>query len=200
MIIYDIGKNQLDALRDFILEEGKFTYSGTSVSEAVCSIAQNFPERRNEVIEWYYTVFNFFIEQKDNDKLIDTTLIGLMFCDVLDLKATELEEIIFKLYETEIVGIDVVGELDNLLRDLHNKNYKVYKRESDSLEKIYKEFSKQEKFVEKELAKKQIRLTDKERIKEYPSIPEIYKNAGRNEKCPCRSGLKFKKCHGKVGM
>lgn len=197
MIIYEIGKNQLDALRDFILEEGNFTYARIPISEAVCSIGQNFPERRNEVIEWYYTVFNLFIEQKDNEKLIDTTLIELMVGDVLDLKATELEETIVKLYEAEIVEEGVAGILDDLLRDLHNKNNKVYKRDSDSLEKIYKEFSEQEKYVEKELAKKGKRLTDEVIIKEYPSLPEIYRNVGRNEKCPCGSGLKFKKCHGK---
>ncbi|MBK8553616.1 MAG: DUF1186 domain-containing protein [Ignavibacteria bacterium] len=200
MIIYELGKNQLDTLRDFILEEGNFTYARVPISEAVCSIGQNFPERRNEVIDWYYTVFNLFIEQKDNDKLIDTTLIGLMVGDVLDLKATELEETIVKLYEAEIVGEEVVGGLDDLLRDLHNKNLKIFKRESDSLEKIYKEFSKQEKYVEKELAKEKVKSAEDENIKEYATLPEIYKNVGRNEKCPCGSGLKFKKCHGKPGI
>jgi hypothetical protein len=200
MIIYELGKNKLDVLRNYMLEEGNFTYAKTSISEAISSLAMDFPERRNEVILWYYSVFNNFIEQKDNDKIIDTTVIGLMVCDVLDLKATELEETIVKLYEEEIVGEDVVGGLDDLLRDIHNKNRKVFKRESDSLEQIYKEFSEQEKYVEKQLAKKGKRLTYEEKLKEHPTLPEIYKNVGRKEKCPCGSGLKFKKCHGKGGM
>lgn len=196
MIIYDLGKSKLNVLRDFILEEGNYTYARTGISEAVSQIAMEFPERRNEVLEWYYSVFNFFIEQKENDKLIDTSLTGLMVCDVMELKPVELEETIIKMYDSEIVGLDVVGELDKLLKDLHDKSYKFFKRKRDSLEVIYKEFSEQERFVEKELTKKKLKLTETENIKEYPSLPGIYKNVGRNEKCPCGSGLKFKKCHG----
>ncbi len=200
MIIYDLGKNKLDVLRNFILEEGNFTYARNSISEAVCSIAQNFSERRNEVIEWYYTVFNFFIEQKNNDKLIDTSLIGLMTGDVLDFKATELKETITKLYDVEIVGKEVVGELDDLLRDLHDKHYEIYKRESESIEEIYKDFSRFEKIDETKSEDKNYEPFNDENKKEYSSLPEIYKNVGRNEKCPCGSGLKFKKCHGRQSL
>lgn len=199
MIIYELGKNQLDVLKDYILEEGNFTYARTAISEAVSQIALHFPERRNEVIEWYYTVFNLFLEEKDNDKLIDTSLNGLMVCDVLDLKPVELEETIVKMYGSEIIGLDVVGKLDELLEDLHDKNYKVYRRKNYSLEEIYKDFSEHEKYVENELAKKLEKSEEVVRFKDFPSLPEMYKNTGRNEKCPCGSGLKFKKCHGKSG-
>jgi preprotein translocase subunit SecA len=33
-------------------------------------------------------------------------------------------------------------------------------------------------------------------ISVYPK-PKMKYNAGRNEKCPCGSGKKFKQCHGK---
>ncbi len=199
MVIYGIGQNKLDVLREYILEEGNYTYARTSVSEAVTRTGLDFPERRNEVIKWYYTVFNYFIEQKDNDKLIDTSLTGLMLCDVLDLKPTELEETIVKIYDAEIAGLEVVGELDKLLRDLHSKNYKVYKRKIFNLEEIYKDFSEWEKRAEKQSAdrNKNQDYSGDEDVKEYPSLPKEYRNIGRNEKCPCGSGLKFKKCHGK---
>jgi len=197
MIISELGEKRLDVLKEFILEEGNDTYARATISEAVRFIAQKFPERRYEVIEWYYNVFNYFIEQKDNDKLIDTTVIGLMTGDVMDMKAVELEETIVNLYKAEIVGKEIVGELDVLLRDLHDKNYKGFKNESESLEAIYNEFSEQEKYVEKKVEKEKSISAQTEKIKEYPTLPEIYKNTGRNEKCPCGSGLKFKKCHGK---
>jgi preprotein translocase subunit SecA len=54
-----------------------------------------------------------------------------------------------------------------------------------------------EKIDEKRSATKNEREFNDTVSKEYPSLPEIYKNIGRNEKCPCGSGLKFKKCHGK---
>lgn len=198
MVIYGIGQNKLDVLREYILEEGNNTYARTSVSEAVTQTGLNFPERRNEVIKWYYTVLNIFIEQKDNDKLIDTTLTGLMLCDMLDLKPVELEETIIKIYDEEIAGLEVVGELDSFLTDLHSKNYKVFKRHKFSLEEIYRDFSEWERRVKKQSANTNKNLYDSGEVetKEYPSLPEEFRNTGRNEKCPCGSGLKFKKCHG----
>lgn len=35
-------------------------------------------------------------------------------------------------------------------------------------------------------------------IPTIPVIPKPYKNLGRNDKCPCKSGKKFKHCHLKV--
>ena len=197
MIIYELGKDQLEVLKNYILEEGNSTYARTAISEAVSQIAVNFPERRNEVIKWYYNVFNFFLEDNDNDDLIDTTVIGLMVCDVLDLKPVELEKTIKRMYVIDIIDLGIVGEQKELLKDLHDKNFKVYKQKNFSLEEVYKEFSKQEKYVENISAKNRAKAEEAERFKEYPSLPEMYKNTGRNDKCPCGSGLKFKKCHGK---
>ncbi|MDQ3020026.1 MAG: DUF1186 domain-containing protein [Bacteroidota bacterium] len=196
MVIYELGKNQLNLLTDYIIEEGNFTYARSEVSVAVSQIGVNFPERRNEILEWYYFVFNYFIEQKDNDKLIDTDVIGLMLGDILDMKALELEETIIKLYELDIVHIGTVGELDDYLRDLHNKNYKVFKRKNFSLERVYKDFSEWEKSIERNSEKKYKEDNEVPQEK-YTPLPEQYKGTGRNEKCPCGSGLKFKKCHGK---
>jgi uncharacterized protein YchJ len=44
--------------------------------------------------------------------------------------------------------------------------------------------------VYKEIAEKELGLE----IDEFKQVT----NVGRNEPCPCRSGLKFKKCHGKL--
>ena len=44
--------------------------------------------------------------------------------------------------------------------------------------------------VYKEIAEKELGLE----IDEFKQV----KNVGRNEPCPCRSGKKFKKCHGKL--
>ena len=196
-ILYKCGKNNLEVLMDFILEEGNDTYARASVSQAVSQIAINIPERRKEIIEWYFSVFNFFIEEKDNDMLVDTTLIGLMVCDVLDLNVVELEETFVKLYLSEIIDIEIVGELDELLKDLHSKDHKVYRDKCYSLEDIYKQFARFEKSEEKYSEIKKLKAVNDARSKEYPPLTDIYRKVGRNEKCPCGSGLKFKKCHGK---
>lgn len=190
MIIYALGQNQLEILRNYLFEEGNYTYARTEISQAVIQTALKFPERRNEVLEWYHFVLNYFLGHKYNDRLIDTSLIGLMVCDVVDLKAVELEQTIQKLYEANLVEIGTAGEFENVLMDLHDKNYKGQKRMYPGIEEIYEDFSDWEKSMEK-ISKEEITQP------EYKSLPEEYKSISRNEKCPCGSGLKFKKCHGK---
>ncbi|MBK6875444.1 MAG: DUF1186 domain-containing protein [Ignavibacteria bacterium] len=116
---FTLGQDQLDILRDFILEEGNDTYARTSISQAVTQIALHFPERREEVIQWYYIVLNYFLEHKESDGIIDTSLIGLMVCDLLELKAFELEETIVKIYQYGLADTECSGFLFEVLEDLY---------------------------------------------------------------------------------
>lgn len=193
--IFVLGHDQLDVLRNFILEEGNYTYARTAVSQAVTQIALHNPERRKEVIQWYYIILNYFLEHKDNEEIIDDSLIGLIVCDLLDLKALELEETIVELYRYGLAATGCAGFLKEVLEDLHSKSQMSFKNKLPTIKEVYKEFADWERSIEKRSAA--VKMEEKNIIK-YPELPEIYKNTGRNEKCPCGSGLKFKKCHGKV--
>ncbi len=193
-IIFNLGQNQLNVLKDFMLEEGNYTYSRTAISQAVVQVALHFPERRQEVIQWYNFIFNYFIENKENNGLIDTSLIGLMIGDILELNAFELEKTILKLYHEDLVDIPAVGTLDEVFDDLFSEGSPEEISELPGLEEIYRNFAKWERDIEKRSKKD---FQEEKHSTNFPELPEIYRKTGRNEKCPCGSGLKFKKCHGK---
>lgn len=193
-IIFVLGHNQFDILRDYVLEEGNDTYARSAISQAVTQIALHFPERRKEVIRWYYFILNYFLEHKENEGIIDDSLIGLMVCDLQDLKAYELEETIVKLFKFGLADTDCTGFITEVLKDLHSIDNYEYVKRLPSLEEVYKHFAKWERSIDK-VSKTDLKEEKNEIV--YSELPEIFKNTGRNEKCPCGSGLKFKKCHGK---
>ncbi|HEY4788972.1 MAG TPA: DUF1186 domain-containing protein, partial [Bacteroidales bacterium] len=81
--IYQLGQNQLSALTGFLKEPGLNAYSRAVVSEAVSQIAIRQPERRTEIIAWYEELFSFFLDNMNDDKVIDSNLLGLMVSDTL---------------------------------------------------------------------------------------------------------------------
>ncbi|MBK8983440.1 MAG: SEC-C domain-containing protein [Ignavibacteria bacterium] len=99
-----------------------------------------------------------------------------------------------KIYQSGLADTECAGFLDEVLEDLHSKQNTADIRKLPSIEEVYKHFSDWERSIERK--SKAILKNEKNRI-DYPSLPVIYKNTGRNEKCPCGSGQKFKKCHGK---
>lgn len=193
-IIFTLGQDRLDILRDFILEEGNDTYARTAISQAVTQIALHFPERREEVIQWYYIVLNYFLEHKESDGIIDTSLIGLMVCDLLELKAFELEETIVKIYQYGLADTECSGFLFEVLEDLYSKSNYANIVKLPAIQERYKELARWERSIEKN--SKAVLKEEKNEIN-YHALPEIFKKTGRNDKCPCGSGQKFKKCHGK---
>ena len=193
------GNRSLDKLRDYMFEEGNDTYARSEVAVGVAHIAHNSPDRRREVIDWFNNVLKYFNNNTENEGLIDTSLVGFMLCEVLDLKAFELEPTVKKLYESGIVDMSVVGDHNDFLEDLYGKN-KLPVREKFNFKKFYKDLAKSERTYEKET--KRTSLIEDEEDREfgvkYDELPEMFRNIGRNEKCPCGSGLKYKKCHGKA--
>ena len=97
----------------------------------------------------------------------------------------------------DLVDIGISGELDDYIKDMQAKNYIVDHRKLLSIEEFYREYSEWEIRKEKYSETNYEFGNNENLLTKYPSLPEEYKGVGRNEKCPCGSGLKFKKCHGK---
>ena len=198
-VIFVLGKNQLETLKNYILEPGNFTYARTEIPVAVSQIAVHFPERKFEVIDWFSEVFKFFVEDKNNNEIIDTDLIGLMVGNVVDMKAVELEPVIKILYEDNLVTLDVPGDLEYVLEDMHDPKYEIDKRKIKNIFSTYDELIKLfglKKNETRNYSNNDFDIESKEVSEDKSDIFSDLK-VGRNDKCPCGSGLKFKKCHGK---
>ncbi len=198
--IYQLGHQQLDKLKRLMFEPNLTLYARDVVSDAVSGIAMHQPERRGEVLRWFEEVFQYFIDHREDERLIDTNLIGSMVISCTWIKAIELQEIIRTLFANDLVSIDFCGPFDDVKADLSGAI------EDDDIIPMLTVYEQYEYF------KSEIDGDDEPDIPDYPlygdnhektsrssfyepQIPVIAeKTPGRNAPCPCGSGKKYKKC------
>ena len=95
----------------------------------------------------------------------------------------------------ESVGMRAYGQHEPLV-EYRRDSYQMYKNMIDGFEKWLEE--NKEKI--QQITNNQQQTTGNDEVKvvgRESSVVGQYKNVGRNDPCPCGSGKKFKKCHGK---
>ncbi|MEP7170320.1 MAG: DUF1186 domain-containing protein [Bacteroidota bacterium] len=214
--LYVLGSNRFDVLKDFMMEPDRYSYARSVIPDAVSQISLHYPERKKECIQWFKDVLSYFISQKDNERIIDSYLNGFITCDVLDLKATELEPELAEIYNNELAAQSIAGDFKDVLDELHDpedrnrkrelhadifskydyilRSWHYYKNEEDVANDIdgkwgYPE-DEYDNFIEDVNDVNYISKPGTTYIKSEPKT-------GRNDPCLCGSGKKFKKCHGK---
>ncbi len=215
-ILVVLGGNQLDVLKDYVKEPDNYTFARSQVSVALSQLVLHFPEQRKEVIDWYKDMFQFFIDNKDDDRILDNEVIAFMVGDAVDIEAKELESKIIEIYENELASEYIEGNIEAVLKELHHPSSvrfhkrnlisDIFLRYDDAVNtwQYYKVgYNKDTNENESEGAFS-IPGTLAKALSEY-NIPDYYADQkpliaaikpGRNEPCPCNSGKKYKKCCG----
>jgi len=219
--LFRIGKDKPEALKSFLMEPDNYMFARLSVTRAIKMIAENYPDRRNEVVMIYQDLFRFVLDNLEDDRIIDTELISYWVWDCTDLKTTELTELIEELYRNQLDLGTICGTKDEILREInsgirlqevipaenlfdiyHSLNPEIDAELSDGLSKFYKnmtdEHTSDDMFSGGDSPIDE--LPDGDFI--FPNendnmvFPEEnpYSKVGRNDSCPCGSGKKFKKC------
>lgn len=130
-------------------------------------------------------LFAEFLQQADESC---KSLVGLVICSFIKLKATECIEIIRETFNRGCVDISIPGDLEDVeialgLRDKRVTPKPNYNNHSpEMLEKL--------QVIREMIGLNHLDLDD---YIESPSLRQIPK-IGRNDTCPCGSGKKFKKC------
>ncbi|RLD42147.1 MAG: hypothetical protein DRI89_08020 [Bacteroidetes bacterium] len=195
--IYCIGNQQMEMLKKFVQEPGVNTYAKTAVSRAVCQIFYHQPKRTEEVMQWFAQLFDFFANSVPEDNVIDSDTIGLLICDVADLKYKALLPQIKKLYEKEYVSKSITGEYEEIEKDIVKAITFQDKEELLSIENRYEQItSNWAGYTEEDMLEDS---DDDFTYNDYEDIPitepvRTDPKIGRNEPCPCGSGKKYKKC------
>ena len=127
-IIYKTGKEQLETLKEFLKEPNIYVYARSAISTAVKNLLINEPDRREEIIRWYRELFEYFLKNKEDENLIDTTVIGLMIGDVADIHGTELLKEIEELHTADLVDLTINGDLEDVIEEIRNLRSTIYKR------------------------------------------------------------------------
>ncbi|WP_198416690.1 DUF1186 domain-containing protein [Marinilabilia rubra] len=193
--LYKTANQQLPRLKEFMQKPGVYTHCKTTISRMVAQIARQQPERREEVLEWFNEVFEFYLTCSKKDNILDSELNASMICDLMDIGATDMIPSIKKLFAEGLVAEGFCGSEEEVLEDfLALEDIDVEPEEIGSIYEQYVDildnfqplsplpFEKPEDpedfFVPEDIV---------EPTRKDPKI-------GRNDLCPCGSGKKYKKC------
>ena len=185
--LYYIANTQTDKLKTFLFEPSIYTYAKTEIGSMISQIAWHQPERRDETINWYRDIFKFMIGCKVEENIVDSNVIGLLICDVIELNADQLLPEIEKLFELGYVSKTICGDLEAVRKDFVRPFEHSHKK---ALMNIYDRYDN----ITSEWAGYQ--ETDADYDDDYAETQpvSVEKKTGRNEPCPCGSGKKYKKC------
>ncbi len=153
-------------------------------------VLRNEPQRREEIIEWYRQVIAFFLQCKREDNIIDSVLNGYLVCNIMDAGTRELLPDIKKLYDNELVSLDICGTYDDVAQEFENADRRHRRKNILTMAERYKHVTETWASYNEDNNNESGFDPDDEEF-----IPKV-KGAkiGRNDPCPCGSGKKYKKC------
>lgn len=117
--LYQLGKDQLDKLEEYLYTPGLYTYARYLVFPILVQIIEHEPERREEVIEWLRNILNFYAGKLENNECCDGSLIGLLTTDIIKLKGEELLPELKVLFETGKVNEECCGSYEKVAEQIN---------------------------------------------------------------------------------
>lgn len=203
-ILYHLGGNSLDELKKLCIEPGEWV-NRIVPPRALEQIAIHQPERRTEVIEWFRSVLDAFLEMDENDPAIDLDHISSMMVNLISIEAVELLPTIKRLYEQEMVHYDFAGDYASVEKAISNPRFSAKQKVSTSIFDHYQDamtwhsyrMKYDEDYKKKQTPRSRNTLTAGDfhlPINKPAPFRRSERKIGRNEPCPCGSGKKYKKC------
>ncbi len=213
--IYHLGSSQLEMLKSFMSEPASHYTGKWAVMSGVTQIGLHRPERKDEIIAWFESVADFFIENHDEPSLADPEVVSSLVCELCELNASDLLPKIEQLYELDLIYTGIPGTFQSVRQDIFKEN-KYGKRQV--FENIFDHYTHITTTWYGYMTEAQYKERDdnfkREFEQKYPelkaatrpegAVPGPQKTVkrdspktGRNDPCPCRSGKKYKRCCGR---
>ena len=207
---FKLGQNQIRLLQAFMCEPGKHPFIKTEIAKAMEQLYWHYPEREEEVIDWFRGVFDHYISCSLDDNIIDNEMVGLIVAHTVDMQLKELLPQIKQLYSLNYAFPGICGTFESVEDDMLNGQIHGRIEKLSDIKHIYKELSEiyddlynfddDDDFAEEDFMP---HIDDEEEEYSTYNPPNINytnepivkeKKIGRNEPCPCGSGKKYKKC------
>jgi hypothetical protein len=181
-----------------------YVWSRLAAVSAVCIRAHEGDSDRAEVAKWIHSVcvreFEALCGSEDPQRMVDTTALELLVHELTKFATQAYLPDIEHWWATLDIG-HPGDEIDYIRREI----CKPYDRASLSekfdryRDDLTEEFATWASFVEERPRGKRVAGVGGELYGESPQVPIIRAGpkVGRNDPCPCGSGLKYKKCCGK---
>jgi Protein of unknown function (DUF1186)/SEC-C motif len=196
---YPMGQNRLDVLKDFIKEPNNATYARNIATKVASLIVHYQPQRRQEVLDWYTDVCQFFLSVKNDETISDYGLNGCIASDIIDIKGEELFPLLKTMFDEDIVDEMVMGDWDETMKFYDKYRGELNLQLIETRTEVYADMAK---WGESSLPSPKPQTQSYHQTYGYTpqstadSLKNI-KNTPRNSPCPCGSGRKYKNCHGK---
>jgi len=189
---YKIAGNNLEDCIQFLFKPGIETFARVIFPEMVMQLVLHNPERRDEALNWYNDLIQFFLKSSLEDNVIDSDLIGFIICYLIDINGIELLSEIKKLFDHGIVTKGICGDWDSVSKSFTQPDNYNNKRDIRNIKERYKEITTTWAGYSKEENSRVYDYTNK--VETSPKPIKAKSKIGRNSPCPCGSGKKYKKC------
>jgi len=196
-IYYHLANNKLEELKEILLAPGEWVFRIVPSAMAE-QIFLHHPERQREILDWYHSILDTFLEMEDENEALDPEVICSIVSDLISMRADEFLPKISVLHERELIYEGYVGDMKSIETYIKKTAYRRSKR--DIKKSIYDRYGDamgwhgyQMKYNKEVYEKEQNRRFSSPSISTSEPIRNSEK-VGRNAPCPCGSGKKYKKC------
>lgn len=204
-ILFHLTPANFTAIRSYLREADNAPQARLAALATMAQWAWHRPIHRSEVMAWFRELLEEIISGAlPSNASFNAQLVRR----IVDLRATEFLPLIEQLYAQQPVDARIAGEWSRVQIDIHGPVNSLAKR------KIYTWRERYEFMVATlypstpEDRSTAVRLSNKASRQARTSGRRISSNrsgtfqrnvpkVGRNDPCPCGSGKKYKKCHGK---
>lgn len=202
-ILLKLEPDNLDYIKHFMQKPGIYTFAKTGVAHTLEHIVYLYPERKPEIIDWFEDLFNFYLNCKPEDNIIDGEMIGLVIASIIDFNGFELLPTIKKLDDKGYIFHGICGTYKDIESAmLEQKETYSRKEEILNLTDRYKQiistwpdYMEDDDDVPIEMPSSYYQDEMNYFLEHNDGQPIIKdKKIGRNDPCPCGSGKKYKKC------
>lgn len=146
--LYACGKDNLNAIEDYLNEAGLDSYLRSQAPDALAMIVFKHPERREEVIAVFRRLLNNMVSNLPVQKACDGTFAGFVMSNLMDIKATELIPEIKATFATDCVNKTIAGDYKDVIKEIERGRGAIYKDKYE-IPDIYKQYDDLKKFITK---------------------------------------------------
>lgn len=146
--LYACGKDNLNAIEDYLNEPGLDSYLRSQAPDALTMIVFKHPERREEVIAVFRRLLNNMVSNLPVQNACDGTFAGFVMSNLMDIKATELIPEIKAIFATDCVNKTIAGDCKDVIKEIESGRGARHE-DKYQIPDIYEQYEDLKKFITK---------------------------------------------------
>jgi len=126
--IFALGSNKLESLKSLLLFQTNSPELDNAVTKAVSQIALHYPERREEIVNWYKAILHHFIQNHPANFNYSAPFLGTVVSNILDFWGVELYNEVSILFDLKRIDESVCGNKEDFTLELRTSTAMDFKR------------------------------------------------------------------------